>query len=187
MNKKLNSHRRNTKQIIIQANTLIESASFFLNDNPHLIVLNAFTKIYAMAGLRLGCLFTSNTGLLQKIKSLKSEWNVSSPAQIAGKAALKEDAYLNESLCLIRQERDFLEGELKALGFTPLKSEVNFILISNMSEECYDFMLKNNILIRKCDNFPGLGKTDYRIAVKKHDENLRLIQLLKKLSAGDKK
>ena len=182
----------------------------FVEKNPHLIVLNAFTKIYAMAGIRLGYLATSNPALLHKINSLRPEWNVSTLAQIAGEAALAERDYINETRALIKQERDYLSKELKALGFRVFPSDANFILFEvnfqqfeenfqtdggktgsksdnkvqknlNMSEKIDEFLLKNGISLRNCGNFAGLSEKFYRTAVRTHGENVRLLEVLQKL------
>lgn len=65
---------------------------------PHVILLKAFTKLYAMAGVRLGYGISSNPAIIEKLERSVQPWNVSSLAQAAGLAALAEDAYVRESL-----------------------------------------------------------------------------------------
>ena len=67
-----------------------------LDEYPNLLILRAFTKIYAMPGLRLGYLLCSDEDLLDRISRSMQSWNVSIPAQMAGLAALNEDAYVKE-------------------------------------------------------------------------------------------
>ena len=62
--------------------------------SPHLIILKAFTKLYGMAGVRLGYCLCSNTALLEKMQTAGQPWAVSSLAQAAGLAALDETAYV---------------------------------------------------------------------------------------------
>ena len=155
-----------------------ESAVFFVKDSPHLIVLNAFTKIFSMAGIRLGYLFSSNISLLKKISFLQPEWSVSAVAQIAGLAALKECDFIEQTKDFIKRERDFLSGELKKMGNTVYQSDSNFILFKSMYENVDIFLLKKDILIRNCGNFRNLTKNDYRIAVRSHEENVRLLKIL---------
>lgn len=170
----------------------------FVEKNPHLVVLNAFTKIYAMAGIRLGYLAASNVALLQKINALRPEWNVSTLAQIAGETALDKRYYIEETCTLIKKEREYLSKELKALGFQVFPSEANFILFKvpdnkeidselnkkaqknlNMSEKLDDFLLQNEISIRNCGNFRGLSENFYRTAVRTHEENVCLLNGIK--------
>ena len=72
-----------------------------LDEYPNLLILRAFTKIYAMPGLRLGYLLCSDEDLLDRISRSMQSWNVSTPAQMAGLAALNEDAYVKEARELI--------------------------------------------------------------------------------------
>ncbi|HVI40748.1 MAG TPA: aminotransferase class I/II-fold pyridoxal phosphate-dependent enzyme, partial [Anaerovoracaceae bacterium] len=70
------------------------SAKEFLKVFDNLIILKAFTKIYAMAGIRLGHCISANGELLKKISEAGQPWSVSSPAQIAGIKAMEEREYL---------------------------------------------------------------------------------------------
>ena len=161
-----------------------ETMTRFVAGNPHLIVLNAFTKIYALAGLRLGWLATSNGAILARMKILRPEWNVSGLAQIAGEAALDEYiGFTEETRKVVKTEREFLSQELKALGFEVFPSDANFILFEvknniKMSEKLDDFLLKHGISLRNCGNFCGLNENYYRTAVRTHEENARLIEIL---------
>ena len=167
-----------------------DSCVSLIEENQHLIVLNAFTKIYAMAGIRLGYACTSNQGLLAKVNFLRPEWNVSSLAQIAGLSALEEGEYLQKTRALIKQEREYLSKELKALGFKVYPGEANFILFDSKGSLCQEnpasprqsigeFLLNKGILLRNCANFTGLSENFWRVAVRNHDENEKLISLLK--------
>ncbi len=78
---------------------------------PHLIVLRAFTKVYAMAGLRLGYALTADGALLGRMRVLQP-WNTSLPAQRAGIAALAEEGYLSRTRELVAGERAYLAREL---------------------------------------------------------------------------
>ena len=151
-----------------------ETALQFAGKFSHLIVLNAFTKIFAMAGLRLGYLVSSNPALINKINFLRPEWNVSTVAQYAGEKMLDEPGYVQNTRNIIKNERNFLSKELKALGFKVYLSEVNFILFRADAEKDIPFL-------RNCGNFRGLDKKFWRTAVRTHEENEKLIAELKKI------
>ena len=104
-------------------------------------------------------------------------WNVSAAAQIGGITAINDNDYLEKGKKIIREEREFLIGELKNLGFKVFNSDVNFILFKG-SVGLDKSLLKREILIRNCGNFNGLDEGFYRIAVKKHDENAEFIREL---------
>ena len=152
--------------------------------HPHLIVIDAFTKRYAIPSLRLGYAFSSHAMLFRKMQALQAEWSVSLPAQTAGLAALAEDGYLAKARSLIIQERAYMARELAGLSFTVYDGVANFILFSSLGEdagdvELYEKLLQRGMLIRSCANFHGLGDRDYRIAIRKHAENEMLINALR--------
>ena len=156
------------------------------------IVLRAFTKTFAIPGLRLGYCVTSGGETAAALRRQLPEWNVSAPAQAAGVAAVHEDAYLKETVRLISEERQFLASELKKLGFAVFPSDANFLLFrtearANGADCCssegslFDALLSDGILIRDCRDFMGLGEGFYRIAVRKHAENEALVESLRRI------
>lgn len=149
-------------------------------DNAGLFILKAFTKIYAMAGLRLGYGLCSNEALLDGMRSVTQPWNVSIPAQMAGIAALGEKRFVEVTQKLIMEERGYLIQELKVLGWKVFDSRANFIFF--IGPEYLDEYCKNKgFLIRDCSNYRGLKAGYYRIAVRTHRENEELIEILREL------
>ncbi len=144
-----------------------------------LFILKAFTKRYAMAGLRLGYGITSSEKLLNRMEEGVQPWNVSTPAQEAGIAALKEEEYVQRARALIFQEKDFLMTELRNFGYTVCDSQANYIFFHG-EENLKEKLMKENIMIRDCSNYPGLKKGDFRIAVRTHEENCRLVEAIRK-------
>lgn len=150
----------------------------YLKDYENLFLFKAFTKRYAMAGVRLGYGLCGNGKLLEKMESMCQPWNVSSLAQAAGLAALKETAYVEEGRQVTFQELDYLKKELSALGYPVYPSQANYVFFKG-PEDLYEKLEKKKILIRDCSNYTGLYKGYYRVAVKNHEENRALIQTLK--------
>ncbi|MBE5839923.1 MAG: aminotransferase class I/II-fold pyridoxal phosphate-dependent enzyme [Butyrivibrio sp.] len=161
------------------------SCQKLLADHPHLILLDAFTKLYCIPGIRLGYCISSNNELIKALYDAQPEWSVSTYAQLAGKEALSEERYVKRTVELVSTERDYLIKELRLLGFEVYDSQANFILFNVAStlkknRNLQEYLAKkHHILIRSCDNFKGLTEGDYRIAVKLHDENELLIEALK--------
>ena len=151
-----------------------------LQPGDRVFVLRAFTKTYAMAGLRLGYSICPNKEMIDRICRSSQAWNISSPAQIAGLAALSCDNYLEEAKALIREEKLYLTDHLKRLGVSVLPSDANFLLLSGIPR-LYERLLNQSILIRNCENYHGLTDGDCRIAVKTHEENQALIQEIRKI------
>lgn len=142
-------------------------------------LIKAFTKSYAMAGLRLGYMICPDTEIIERVYEGTPQWNVSAPAQAAGIAALNDKEYLSKSVAIIRREREFLKKEIKKAGCAVYGSEANFVFFKGakeLAEKCRE----DGIIIRDCSNYRGLGKGYFRAAVKKHDENERLLEVISK-------
>lgn len=156
-----------------------ETMSTYVDKYKNLVVLNAFTKIYAMAGVRLGfCLCNKN--IADKIKAVLQPWNVSLIAQKMGVEALKCEDFVERTINYVNTERFRLETALKDLGIKFFKGSANFILIYS-EIDLYNELLEHNILIRDCSNFDNLGKGYYRIAIGSEENNSKLIYALRQI------
>ena len=154
----------------------------------HVFLLKAFTKIYAMAGIRLGYGICKNVSVLDQMNEIRQPWSVSSFAQAAGEAALLETGYVEETRALISAERAYLKEMLKNMGFCVFDSKANYIFFRDTREEAckkeqllYKELLQKKVLIRSCSNYRGLDDTYYRICVKKRKENERFLAVLKSI------
>lgn len=143
----------------------------------NLILVRAFTKIFSIPGVRLGYLVCSNQVLLEKIGRQLPEWNVSGFAQAAGYECAGQMAFLERTVTSTLKERQFLEEGLTQLGIKVFFGKANFLLIY-CEQPLYDRLLEKGILIRDCENFRGLSKGFYRIAVKSREENEDLLQTI---------
>lgn len=150
------------------------SLTGLLSTCPQLFILKAFTKSYGMAGLRLGYGLSADSDLLRAMSQAVQPWNVSSPAQAAGVAALGERSFLHKTRALIAAERPWLRGQLEQLGLWVCDSAANYLLFQG-PPNLHEALLEQGIAIRNCDNYCGLGPGWYRIAVRLHDQNQALI------------
>ncbi len=156
-----------------------------LAEFPNLILLRAFTKIYAMAGLRLGYLLCSDRTVIDCIQTCEPPWNVSGPAQAAGLAALDcGPAYLEQTRELVCHERRYLETELQSMRAVCFGSQANYLFFK-LAGWCdlREKMIKKGYLIRSCGNYHGLDGQFYRIAVRTHEENTGLIRAMREVLA----
>ena len=145
--------------------------------------LRAFTKTFAIPGIRIGYMLSKDTELLNEIRKHLPEWNVSRIAERTGEAAakiLESTDYLKDSVHLIKQEREYLAGQLEKLGVRVYSSDINYLLIK-CGSDLYEKLLGRGILIRRCANFSGLDDTYFRIAVRQHKDNEELISILGKV------
>lgn len=99
----------------------------FLEEYPNLFVLKAFTKLYSMAGLRLGYGLCSDGHLLERLGEVRQPWSVSGLAQKAGEAALKEQDFVRRTREVVGTEREWMRVELEKLGFTVYDSQANYL------------------------------------------------------------
>ena len=153
-----------------------------------LFILRSFTKLYAMAGLRLGFGLCANQGLMERVRGILQPWNISLPAQYAGLAALEEEEFAERSRVAVAAEREYMRGRLGGIARV-YGGAVNFLLFyvqndvldDNGRGHLYNQCLERGILIRDCSNFYGLGCGWYRIAVRCREDNEKLIEVLGEL------
>ena len=150
-----------------------------LKQNDRIVIIKAFTKTFAMPGLRLGYALSYNTCLIESIRKRMQPWSISLPAQYAGKAALMEKRYLSESLLILKKERSYLMDQFKNLGYRVYGSEANFIFFDTGDETLFERCLDKGFLIRDCSNFIGLKKGYYRIQVRNRQDNDALLIILR--------
>ena len=136
-----------------------------------------------MPGLRLGYMLCSDEQLMENIQAARQPWSVSGIAQAAGIAALDEDGRVLDTRSYVAEERRKMETELGKMGIEYIPSEANYILL-HMEQDgsLFETMLNRGILIRDCQNYAGLSKGYYRIAVKRREENEKLLGVLREIS-----
>ncbi|MGN0163287.1 MAG: pyridoxal phosphate-dependent aminotransferase [Candidatus Ornithomonoglobus sp.] len=148
-----------------------------LSEYKRLVILKSFTKMYAMPGIRLGYLMTSDTELIERIYKARQPWSVSVLAQAAGLAACRDRETPVKTREYIRKEKEYFERELERLGIEYIKPSANFIFFKSIPG-LQARLLEKNILIRDCSDYDGLNEGSYRIGIKKHEDNKRLIKAL---------
>lgn len=151
--------------------SMLQEAEQYAN----LILVRAFTKIFAIPGVRLGYLVCSNQTLLQSIGRQLPEWNLSGFAQAAGCAGAGESDFIKRSARYVKEERQFLENGLRNLGMKVYAGKANFLLFYT-KKPIYSQLLERGILIRDCENYRGLSGGFYRVAVKNREENELLLK-----------
>lgn len=155
----------------------------WLEQYPNLVLLRAFTKSYAMAGLRLGYVLTANEPLLDAMARCGQPWSVSTPAQAAGVAALTHCPHWPaQGRALVEAQRPWLSDGLKRLGCRVVPSRANYLLfrlsgVTDLKER----LLGRGVLIRSCGNYHGLGPDWYRVCVGDEEKNRLLIAAMEEV------
>lgn len=158
------------------------TAKPLLQTAPNLVILKAFTKLYAMAGVRLGYALCSDAALLDKMRAAGQPWAVSGLAQAAGLAALEETAYADSVRTLIADQRPRLAAGLRSLGLRVVDGQANYLLFRAPA----DFgakLRRHGAVVRGCGNYPGLDETWYRTAVRTQKENEQLLKIMREVLA----
>lgn len=147
--------------------------------HKNILLVRSLTKFFAIPGLRLGFALGPEE-LLAKMEQAKDVWNVNLLAQAAGAAVLRDRKYQKTTRELVDKERPYLTGSLWASGTVKVyMPSVNFLLVrlkwERFAEGLLDFLRQKHILIRDCRHYPGLEKGFFRLAVRTHEENDRLL------------
>jgi histidinol-phosphate aminotransferase len=148
---------------------------------PNLVVIRTFSKIYGLAGLRLGY-GMARPELVEFIDRVRAPFNVNHVAQAAGVAALTDVEHVERSRALVKQERPFLAAGLAALGATVVPSQGNFVLADfpgRPGKELFEALLREGVVVRPMG---GYGfPTAQRVTVGLHAENEKCLAALKKV------
>lgn len=140
--------------------------------SPSPFLVQAFTKMYGIPGLRLGYAMTSDGELKEKMQQIRQPWSVSIPAQAAGIEALteREEQRVQKIRNKIVEEKMRMEKKMREFGIRFIPTKANFFLLYS-EIPLFDRLLEQRILVRDCGNYRGLSKGWYRIAVRTKEEN----------------
>ena len=150
----------------------------------NLFVVRAATKFFSLPGLRLGYLVSN---FKNDIDNHIPTWSVSSLVENLGEDLLLDEEFIISSKVKLAKSRDKLFSELQKIdGIHPLPSDANYILIKTDfdNEMLFQNLLKKGILVRMCDNYANLGHQYIRVAVKKDEDNEKLLKALKEEKNG---
>jgi len=155
-----------------------------LSANSTLYILRSLTKFFAIPGLRLGYLLSANTSAIEAMRDWQEPWTINAFAALAGETVLNDHGYIQKTHHWLAEEQRYFFESLST--FSALKiwqPAANYIFIRCLDEtiNLQDALLTHQILIRHCGNYPGLNTHYYRVAIKSHTDNQRLIAGLQKV------
>ena len=160
-----------------------------LEHYPRMAVMKSISKSYGVPGLRLGILASADKGLIARIKKEVSIWNLNSFAEFFMQIYNKHEQGYRNACAKFVAERDSFERQLRSIPFLRvMPTEANYFLCEVLppytaSEIVIRMLKQHNILTRDCSGKPGLDpeKQYMRIAVRNHEDNLRLVEGLREL------
>ena len=156
----------------------------YLDTFPSLVLLRAYTKMYAVPGVRFGWCMTADAALIESLYCAGQPWNVSVIAQACAVACAWERDYAAQTAQRIAAERVYLTEGLTACGVTVFPGEANFLLFHTSDTDLQDKLARHGILVRDCSNYRGLTRGYYRAAVKTRKESEMLFAALDEIRKG---
>ena len=160
-------------------------------NKKNLFVVRAFTKFFAIPGLRLGYGICPDEETAFAMDEKKEPWSVNNIAELAGITVLGDSEYIKKTERWIKEEKEYVYKKLQSIdGIKPYKTEVNFILVKiedNMvkkginAAKLKEMMLERGILIRDASNFKYLDESYFRLAIKDRKNNDRVADVLKEV------
>jgi histidinol-phosphate aminotransferase len=151
-----------------------------LSEHPLLVVLRTFSKLYGLAGLRIGYGFAS-VELIEYMNRVRQPFNANTMAQVAATAALDDHAFVTETQKLVRDGLAYLYQSLDDMGLEYIPTQTNFFLINvpHGAKKTYERMLREGVIVRSMESY---GLPDYiRINTGLPEENERFIKALRKV------
>ncbi|MEJ2724180.1 MAG: histidinol-phosphate transaminase [Deltaproteobacteria bacterium] len=150
----------------------------FMEKHALLVSLRTFSKLYGLAGLRIGYGFGPEK-LVDYMNRVRQPFNVNSLAQAGAAAALEDKEFVSRTLNTVREGLSYLYHELDQTGLEYIPTQTNFFLIRVPlgGRETYERMLKQGVIVRAMDAY---GLDDYiRINVGLPEENERFVAALR--------
>lgn len=151
---------------------------------PNVILLHSMTKRFAVPGLRLGYM-TANANLLQEIRLQRMPWSVNQLAIEAGHYLLHAPKGYDIDISLLLNEKEKLSKALLSIGGMDIwPSDTHYMLVQlrlGKAAALKEYLAEEyGILIRDASNFEGLNEHFFRIATQTSEENIKLVEGIKK-------
>lgn len=147
----------------------------YLREGRNIIILRTFSKIYGLAGLRIGYGITKKK-FVNEMNKVRQPFNTNSLAQIGALAALSDYRHVEESRRINEEGKIYLYKELNSMGVKYLPTEANFIYIDieGNAFQLYERFLKEGVIVRP------MGHRNLRLTIGLPDENRRFIKVFRK-------
>ena len=139
---------------MVDSDSFPKSLAYVREGRKNVFVLRTFSKVYGLAGIRIGYGF-ADPDVVSTLFKIKPPFNVNVLAQAAGIAALQDSDFVTQSVDANKIERQHLYRELDKLGLSYAESHTNFILIrigSNASN-VQKGLLERGVIVRPCGGY----------------------------------
>ena len=148
----------------------------YLKENKNVVALRTFSKIYGLAGLRIGYGITT-AEIAELLNKVRQPFNTNSLGQIGALAALSDRKHVEKSVAVNNEGKQFLYHSFQRLGVSYVPTETNFILFESPrdAKELYNALLKTGVIIRP------MGAKRLRVTIGLPEENARFVAELEKI------
>jgi histidinol-phosphate aminotransferase len=165
---------------LVDSDAYPETFQYIREERGNVMIMRTFSKVYGMAGVRLGY-GIGMPALLAPLKRSRESFGVNLLAQAAGIAALDDEAFLKETVAMNHQGRLYLYEQFERLGLAYVESHTNFVLvrIGPRAVEVQQELLKKGVIVRPCT---GYDLPEFlRVTVGSPAQNERFIHALESL------
>ncbi len=150
----------------------------YINNSYPVIALRTFSKIYGLAGLRVGYAIASED-IIRDMHAVREPFNVNRLAQAAAAAALRDSGHVEKGLRLVEEGKELLYDELGAFGFSCVPTHTNFVFVDfkQSTDRLFQELLHKGIIIRPGGiyGYPEHG----RVTIGTEVENRKFLEALK--------
>lgn len=149
---------------------------------PNLIIGRTFSKLYGLAGLRVGYTFINKEFAPYYLNSI-TPFVVSRVGQSAAYHSLDDKTFVTKTLRMIKEGKEFYYKELSKLGIKFIKSDANFISIDlgKPVKDTVNQLMQKGIILRDCTRFGKPGENLIRITIGTENQNKKVISEISKL------
>lgn len=146
----------------------------YFRDGRDILILRTFSKVYGLAGLRIGY-GIARKDIVAEMNKIREPFNTNTLAQLAAMNALTDDWHLKKSIEVNEQGKKFFYRELDSLGIMYVPTEANFIYMPLHVESriIYDALLRMGVIVRP------VGPREIRVTIGVPEENKRFIEAFK--------
>ncbi len=147
-----------------------------LKTGKNVLALRTFSKIYGLAGLRIGYGITTPE-IAELMNKVRQPFNTNSLAQVGALAALADRKHVEKSIAINNEGKQFLYQTFQRLGVSYIPTETNFIMFETRLDgrELYTTLLKQGVIIRP------MGGNRLRVTIGLPEENARFVSELEKI------
>jgi histidinol-phosphate aminotransferase len=149
----------------------------YVKEGKSVIVMRTFSKIYSLAGLRIGFAVTKPE-IIEYLELVRPPFNTNSLAQLAAEASLNDTARLNKCRNMVQEEKKILYRNLENMGITYILSAANFVLMKMPinGRDVFKLLLKEGVIVRSMEEYKF---PEYiRVTIGTKEENRKFIRAL---------